>query len=226
MRGLVRRNQVLLSLHNRSISYSIKWWSQERCGGAEEELTSTPLHSESQLLARLLPELPLWSSHRHSGNTFYSSTKHFSNTEPIQRKEKKIRVPGVVISRAGLAVRAPGHTLMLPMLKPLLLLARQFAWLIVFNDLFFKKMTLFDKYQAAVANLSNRSTAGLCWKLRQGFWVPYNCPAYFNVPYTKLQISLMAQRNQWLDSKLHFLSLLNATFLFSHMCVLIWEASD
>lgn len=61
---------------------------------------------------------------------------------------------------------------------------------------------------------------------RLGLWTLCNCPAYFNIPYTRLKISLTAWRSLWLDSKLHFLSFLSVTFSFSHMCMLIWEASD
>lgn len=74
--------------------------------------------------------------------------------------------------------------------------AQQGAWqgLQSFVIYFFPKMTLFDEYQA---KLFNHSTAGLCWKwkVRPDLQVPYNCPLYFNTPYTKLQISLTAWRS-------------------------------
>lgn len=66
------------------------------------------------------------------------------------------------------------------------------AGLAVFGNLFSPKMTLFDE-----AKLFNHPTAALCWKwkIRPGLQVPYNCPVYFNTPYTKLQISLTARRS-------------------------------
>lgn len=59
-------------------------------------------------------------------------------------------------------------------------------------------MALSNKYQVTVAKLFNHSAAGLCWKqkVRPDSQVKIdNCPVYFNVPYTKLQISLRAWRS-------------------------------
>lgn len=80
---------------------------------------NTVSQRESHLLTLLLPDLFL-QQYRHSGNTIYSHRKCSSNTDPTERREKKLTdVPVAAVSPCQSCCSACGHILMLEVVKPL-----------------------------------------------------------------------------------------------------------